>query len=45
MSLVGDKSKAFAVRIVRLYQYLQQEKKSLCCQSSFSVPEPLLEQI
>lgn len=27
MSLVGDKSKAFAVRIVRLYQYLQQEKK------------------
>ena len=26
MSLVGDKSKAFAVRIVRLYQYLQQEK-------------------
>jgi len=27
MSLVGDKSKAFAIRIVRLYQYLQQEKK------------------
>lgn len=27
MSLVGDKSKAFAIRIVRLYQYLQQEEK------------------
>ncbi len=27
MSLVGNKSKAFAVRIVRLYQYLRQVKK------------------
>ena len=27
MSLVGDKSKAFAIRIVRLYRYLGREKK------------------
>ena len=27
MNLVGEKSKAFAIRIVRLYQYLCSEKK------------------
>ena len=27
MSLAGEKSKAFAIRIVRLYQYLKDEKK------------------
>ena len=27
MSLAGDKSKAFAIRIVKLYQYLCEEKK------------------
>ena len=27
MSVVGDKSKAFAIRIIRLYKFLQTEKK------------------
>ena len=27
MSIIGEKSKRFAIRIVRLYQYLQTEKK------------------
>ncbi len=27
MSIVGEKSKRFAVRIVRMYRYLRQEKK------------------
>ena len=29
MGLVGDKSKRFAIRIVRVYQYLAKEKKEL----------------
>ncbi|MBR4703238.1 MAG: four helix bundle protein [Oscillospiraceae bacterium] len=27
MNIAGDKSKAFAIRIIRLYKYLQTEKK------------------
>ena len=27
MGLVGDKSRRFAIRIVRVYQYLAKEKK------------------
>ena len=29
-SIVRDKSKKFAIRIVRLYKYLTQEKKRVC---------------
>ena len=35
MSLVGEKSKKFAVRIVRLYQYLSIEKKEFVLSKQF----------
>ncbi len=39
MDKVGEKSKVFAIRIVRLYKYLCDERKSMFCQNNFSVPE------
>ena len=38
-NIIVDKSKAFAVRTVKLYQHLCNEKKSLCCQSNYCEAE------
>lgn len=34
-NLIVDKSKAFALRIIRLYKYLTTEKKNLLYQNKF----------
>ena len=41
-SIVRDKSKKFAIRIVRLYQYLTQEKTSLLSLNNFYALEQVL---
>lgn len=35
-NIVVDKSKKFAVRIIRLYQYMGSEKKNIFYQNNFS---------
>jgi len=41
-SIVRDKSKKFAIRIVRLYKYLTQEKTSLLSLNNFYALEQVL---
>lgn len=42
-NVVKDKSFAFAIRIVKLYKYLVEEKKEFVFQNNYFVPVLLLE--
>lgn len=41
-SIIRDKAKLFAIRIIRLYQYLTSEKKNISFRNNYYVPAQVL---
>ena len=44
-NIIAEKSKSFALRIIKLYKHLCDEKKNMYCQNKFFEAEQALAQI